>query len=223
MSDKCTNPELGALLHAYELGALDDDDTERFEMHTMECRFCYNELVEFTAYTESLRRSRLPRELARGEEAPQTRGWRDYLWPESPLLLRPVLLLVVIVALIYPAYLGLTFDADTPETTGPVQMIHFSPTRSGASNTLTLSQGNEAIIDYSFGGAVAGHRYQVAVRGDNGEEVLTYSGVCSRDGIERGCVKLSLKDMTLGIYTLKVTDPDNPEAPTQEYPFRVVE
>ena len=40
---ECINEDVGRLLHAYELGQLDENDCERFEEHLMECDYCFEQ------------------------------------------------------------------------------------------------------------------------------------------------------------------------------------
>ncbi len=40
---ECIDKEIGKLLHAYELGQLNDQEIELFEEHLMECNYCYDE------------------------------------------------------------------------------------------------------------------------------------------------------------------------------------
>ena len=44
-SIRCSDPEVGVLLHAYELHILSCADVERFELHLMGCERCVREAV----------------------------------------------------------------------------------------------------------------------------------------------------------------------------------
>ena len=39
---ECINPKVGQLLFAYELGALPEEEVEKFELHLFECEYCLN-------------------------------------------------------------------------------------------------------------------------------------------------------------------------------------
>ena len=43
----CINSKIGSLIHAYELNALNEENCEKFELHLMECEFCFNEIKRF--------------------------------------------------------------------------------------------------------------------------------------------------------------------------------
>ena len=51
----CTKPNLGDLLAAYELGALEGPDQARFEAHMEECPACQEELYLGAPASEALR------------------------------------------------------------------------------------------------------------------------------------------------------------------------
>ncbi len=225
MMKRCIDQELGAMLHAYELGALGEEDVERFELHTMKCEFCYSEIASFDQYTEAMRQSVLSGELADQAVSPEPesgRLWR-YLWPRAPLLLRPALLLLALLALIYPAYLGLVPDSDVSEQARAVQMIRFSPTRTTQTNSFGSGSGQDGVISYSFEGAIAGKEYEIVVLADDSSVVAWYTEVCTTDHIGRGDILLPLTRMNPGTYRLMISDPSDSTAHPQEYYFRLAE
>lgn len=54
----CTNPELGSLLHGYELSTLSESDAVRFEDHLVECGYCVQQLSAPSAFPPMLSRYR---------------------------------------------------------------------------------------------------------------------------------------------------------------------
>ena len=52
---ECTDPKLGDLLAAYELGLLAGPDQARFETHLNDCPACQEELYQGAPTAESLR------------------------------------------------------------------------------------------------------------------------------------------------------------------------
>jgi tetratricopeptide (TPR) repeat protein len=52
---KCIEPKIGEMLHAHELGMLSDEDRARFEMHLMECDYCFEQARSFIAEAEQLK------------------------------------------------------------------------------------------------------------------------------------------------------------------------
>ena len=72
---KCKDPKLGALLHAYELNALSQEDTERVEIHLLGCEHCFHQLSNFELEASLLSSSDEVKELITGatrEEYPQS-------------------------------------------------------------------------------------------------------------------------------------------------------
>ena len=55
---KCIDPKIGNLLAAYEAGMLDDAEREQFELHALECRWCNQQLQEFSRGARLLRSDR---------------------------------------------------------------------------------------------------------------------------------------------------------------------
>ena len=51
----CTNPDLGDLLSAYEMGLLEQKDQTRFETHLVECPVCLEDLYDGAVASEALR------------------------------------------------------------------------------------------------------------------------------------------------------------------------
>ncbi len=44
---KCSNTNIGKMLHLYELGLLSEEDLQKFELHLLDCDFCYNNVQKF--------------------------------------------------------------------------------------------------------------------------------------------------------------------------------
>ncbi|MBN1212770.1 MAG: tetratricopeptide repeat protein [candidate division Zixibacteria bacterium] len=52
---ECTDKKLGAKLYAFELGLLNDEEREEFEIHLIECPFCKNRASKFSEAAELIR------------------------------------------------------------------------------------------------------------------------------------------------------------------------
>jgi hypothetical protein len=111
---RCIDPDLGALLQPYELHALSDEDTERFRIHLLECQYCFEQFKNFQLESGLLRSDQEVREQVRRaatrsgakSESHFALLWR-MLWPKVPLPLKPVLLYVLLLLLVVPAYRGM--------------------------------------------------------------------------------------------------------------------
>ena len=55
MSDKCTDPRIGKMLHNYEMGILSEAEESEFELHLYSCEYCLNRLEKFDATARHLK------------------------------------------------------------------------------------------------------------------------------------------------------------------------
>lgn len=169
--NKCSSPEIGRLLHAYELNHLSQEDVERFEVHLLGCEYCFNELSSFEQAAEIVATDpdvrRVLREAALEETANESawaRLW-GYLWPNTNLVLKPAVTYVAILLLVYPAYLGLyktvsTEDKDAGKVR-PVQTLILSPILS--TSAVVTSTDKDLLINFAIPGAEPGRSYRVVV------------------------------------------------------------
>ena len=225
---KCTNPEAGDLLHAYELNALSEEDTERFEIHLLECEHCFEQLKSFEREASLLTTDEGVKELI-GEFAtegyPQAESflkklWR-YIWPETPLLFKPALAYLLILLLIIPAYRGLM--RLTKDSIRPVdQTILLTPLRSTEEATFEIGRGGDGEISFVFEDAVAGQSYQVAIESEDGRVVYKNDTFREFDAHKTGRLILPLVKMKPGGYRLVISDPRaEPPLNRKEYNFRI--
>ena len=115
---RCTDPDSGALLQAYELHALSDEDTERFRIHLLECEYCFKRFKSFQLESGLLRSDQGVREQVRraaaGRPVPPESLFAHLgraLWPRTPLPLKPALLYLLLLIMIIPAYHGMVMLA----------------------------------------------------------------------------------------------------------------
>jgi tetratricopeptide (TPR) repeat protein len=55
---QCKNPDIGRLIHHYEMGQLDDTDRDRFEDHLLDCDYCADEVERMEPVAVGLRANR---------------------------------------------------------------------------------------------------------------------------------------------------------------------
>jgi hypothetical protein len=228
---KCTNLELGALLHAYELKALSDEDVERFEIHLLECEHCFEQLKSFERVANLLSSDEEVKELIREssiEEYPYPESflkklWR-YIWPEMPLLLKPALAYILILLLIIPAYWGLreVTKPGTETEIGPVQNINLTPSRSTGDDVLHISLRKDGLISFVFVAVIVGNSYHVIIEAKDGKVVYKNDSFREFDRYGTGRLRLPLAKMKPGYYRLVISDPrGKPPLNRQEYTFRI--
>jgi hypothetical protein len=224
---KCKDPKLGALLHAYELNALSEEDTERIEIHLLECEHCFNQLNSFEQEAALLRSDDEVKELiteAARERHPQTesllkRFWR-YVWPETPLVLKPALAYLLILLMILPAYHGV--KELTEDKIRRVQTINLLPDRSPQGDAFKTSVGSDGLLRFVFRGATAGQAYDLTIESEDGTVIFRDKAFDSFDEYGAGQLLVPLASMKPGNYRLVIIDP-RAEAPLnkQEYSFGI--
>ncbi len=210
MSKKCSDSAIGALRHAYELGALSVEDIEKFEIHLLECEACYEEVVQFeTAATLMRTDAEVRREVREAIDGTkrQTSLVRDllrYLWPETPLVLKPAVSFFVMALLIYPAYLGMRGDGDTGLR--EIQSVSLIPSRSGATASFQVSSDQDGLVTFVFPGAVVGKMYHLVVETSEGSEIMSIDNFSGFDEYETGRIVIPLGRLDEGTYRLVIAD-----------------
>jgi hypothetical protein len=234
MMEKCIDPEIGLLLHAYELHALTEEEEQRFEIHLLECQYCLQEFKAFETESVLMNRSAVLQDALRGLEAePRRKTIWSKLWPEVPVLYRPALAYLLLLLMVYPTYRGLVLRQQGPEvrpeaTAGelvrPVQKIDLVPARSSETKSFKLGAEPEGIINFVFRGAKPGESYQVVIETEEGKIIQQVKGYRNFDRNGTGTLSVSVRQMKAGTYFLTITDPRG-EFPgnTQEYAFVIEE
>jgi hypothetical protein len=223
--ETCTNPEIGALLHAYEIGALPEEEADRFERHLLECDFCYERAESFAREAADLRDDEYLRGMAakavRGREKRKHVALRQLLWPDHPLPARPLLLFIVILALIYPAYLGL-FQRTDRSIMG-VQTIYLVPTRSSSISTLYRSDGRDGVLSFVFDSYRPGDTLVVEIATEAGKQIYLDRSFTYVDRYGNGSIFFPSTMMKPGKYVVEVSvKHDTQAAEKQRYSFSIV-
>ena len=224
----CREPEIGALLHAYELDILPAVDIERFEIHLMHCDACRQAVADFERHALALRASSEARQLAsQGAAVREDRSRRDSgiwarLWPKAPLLLRPGFLYTAIVILLLPAALGLSHLVTSDDRSRTVQLIRLLPNRALTDNTLHLNSNADGVVSFGVANARPGARYDVSVLSDNGVELGRWRTESVSDSQAVLSVLIPRKDMIEGVYRLTVTESDGAgKSPVAEFRLKI--
>ncbi len=228
MTKQCNAPELGAMLHAYELGALSEEDTERFELHTMTCEFCFGEVASLEEHSIVLQNSDSVQQLV-ARTAPETdrsrsSGLLRYLWPDAPMIFRPAVTLLLVVLMAIPAYLGLrVLTSDSPEIRS-LQAIRLTSTRSVGRNILSIGSGLDGAIGFAVPECAENQPYEVAVT-DEQDAVIVHLDACTMID-ERGMGEIVFPHnlMKVGTFHLAVTCSDSgSDTDALEYTFVIKE
>jgi hypothetical protein len=224
----CRDLKVGALLFAYEIGALLPEDEERFDRHLLECEHCFERVRSFKEYSDMLRADEEVRESIFGEEisfaeTPEDRGnfWR-HLWPPIPLPFKPALLYLVILILLYPAFNGMI------EETGPafeqVQTISLSPFRATGQESFSMSGSRTGIISFHYPGAKVNGLYTVVITDADETIVFSNTAFTAFDKFETGWLAFPSELMRPGSYRLEVYASANGSANVKQiYLFDITE
>lgn len=224
---RCKDPKLGALLHAYELNALSEEDTEKVEIHLLGCEHCFRQLTDFERETTLLSSDHEVREIiaeAAGEEYPRSesllkRFWR-HVWPETPFVFKPALAYLLILLMILPAYRGLKRLAS--DRIRPVQTVNLVPDRSSSGDVFKISAGSDGLLRFVFRRAVDGQAYELTIESEDGAVVFRDAAFVGFDEYGVGQLLLPITGMNPGNYRLVINDP-RAELPLsrREYSFTI--
>lgn len=218
---KCIDASIGTMLHAYELKLLSEEDVHRFETHLIHCEYCFAKVQEFGPYATALHTGPEAQEAMQGfgkqtDESPGRVGWRD-LWSTRPVLLSPALLAIVILALLYPAYLGLFESASVPVQS--LQAIRLVPDRSG-NNRIDVQK--DVVITFVFEDAEPDRKYQIQLTDSSGVMLYETDSYTDFDKYGTGVLFVPRTLMSGGEYRLLIVDPASTvRSNTAEYIFTV--
>ncbi|MFH1891551.1 MAG: hypothetical protein ABIK83_02590 [Candidatus Zixiibacteriota bacterium] len=226
---KCLDPKIAGLLHGYELDGLLEDEVELVEIHLLKCEHCFNELMSFERETALLTsdddvRVQI-REAAEEENSEPVsflrRLWR-YIWPEAPVVFRPVLAYLIILLMIFPVYHWIEHSRE--ERIRPVQTIGLFPDRSSADDAFKISLGDDGLLSFVLRGASADESYRVVIQSDDGRVIFRDNAFNGFDEYETGRLLLPLSKMISGTYWLIITDLGAGSTPvSRRYSFSIQE
>lgn len=224
----CTDPDCGAMLHAYELGTLVPNDAERFEIHLLGCPDCFEEAQQFSWQSELIRSDRtLWEDLATGSSDPvSTRGRfkkiLTLLWPDAPILFRPAVALIVLLLMLLPALRGLRMLFG--EQIRSAVAVVLVPTRSAEQNQFAVPADRPIVVSFVYERAVHGRTYTVEIRRAGEAAFMHRSTFDDFDQWETGRLLFPSGTLTPGVYQLTISDPSvAPPAGRQEYRFSVTQ
>jgi len=209
MNRECIDPKIGSMLHAYELGSLSDSDLENFEIHLMECEFCFKEVSEFEAKSQILLKDNdVQREVS--DATAKSGHLKDYLWPDCPLIFKPAIAIFLILLLIYPAYLGISQNGN--ENVRAVRSLSLFPTRSGDVEEISLNSKTDFVLSFAFPDAVERQAYSVDLRDDSGNIIYENESFTGFDRFKMGSILISSEILHSGTYRLIISDSDSTAA-----------
>lgn len=208
---KCIDSEIGTMIAAYELKLLTDEEDIGFEQHLLQCDYCFAKVKSFEGVAKALRDKSEVKEIVSLEAASlktkvtKLDVLRAYLWPKFPLLLKPAVLLVFVVALLFPAWNGLILpDGDSIKQ---VETISLVPIRS-SSDFASVSKLESLVIKFVYQGAIPGKGYMVSLTNERNEIVFNYDSFRGFDKFGSASLMVPTSILSSGNYELKITDPE---------------
>jgi hypothetical protein len=224
--NECTEPGIGRLLHAYELGILSEDDQIRYERHLLACESCSAKVQRLLEVGRLLRSTGLTELAATAgapdEGPPESRLasiWR-YIWPKAPVPFRPALLFLILLILAYPAARGLF--SPLQQRIERVQSISLFPNRSQQIEAVKLEDHFDVLMTFVYDECLPGHGYEIVIAHESGEVLYRQTGYRGFDEFGTGRLLIPSELLKDGRYRVIVTDPERDSSGIQEYRFSVV-
>nr|MBN2278292.1 zf-HC2 domain-containing protein [candidate division Zixibacteria bacterium] len=222
-ADNCTDPETGRLLHAYELGLLSEEERDRFETHLIGCRFCHDQLVRFAPRGVLLKANdkvaETTRRILQEDHLPAGRRLWKHLWPDRPIILRPLISLIIILLLLWPAYRGLF--QNPAEDARPVKEITLIQTRSNQVISFRLKADQNAILAFRYPEGEPGQTHSIRLTKEDSTVIFNSDTFDSFDNFETGRLLLPGGIITPGEYILSVRKSGRPQNSPVRYYFRI--
>ena len=226
MSDKCTDENVGRLLHAFELGMLSQEESESFINHCLVCEYCSRQLADFQPAAEILTNDpQVPavlegRRHGKDRTGVPNRTLLDFLWPDFPLILRPGILILALLLLSYPAYMGVAGRGQ--RGVSPLQSVELAPQRASQAVKLETEPKTDVVLSFLYPGARKDGEYQLSLSYE-GSKLYQDSHFAGFDSFGVAHILLPSKLVRPGQYHLVVED-NQGSAQTQklEYKFTLM-
>jgi hypothetical protein len=217
MNNQCIDPEIGILLHAYELKLLDEENATRFEMHLLKCRYCFEEVQLFSEESDILHADNKIKKLTAKEASPGfvKRLWR-YLWPETPIIFRPAVGILTILLIAVPAWF--VFHGTGEKQVRPIYTIALVPLRSAPESEYKLSSGADVLLNFVYENAAPQKKYRIVIMDKSGQEFYRNDSFTGFDKYGAGQLLVTRNSLKAGIYHMIIEDPqDSSNLNRQEY------
>ena len=207
MSEPCSETRMKALLHAYELGMISDEEKDAFEAHLLDCEDCFQQVKEFMpratllAVSPSIKKQLEASFAGEKREGSIWRKLQQVLWPEGlPVVLKPAALVCVMLLMLYPAYLGIVGSPGNQVVT--VQEIGLVPTRS--IQTFTVEPDQDVVLSFVCPGIIAGQTCTVTLYNNSGDVIHQEDDFSGIDSFSVGRLMIPHRLIAPGKYRLSL-------------------
>lgn len=205
--ERCIEPKLGKNIAAYELQLLTEEESMQFELHMMNCDYCLRQVKDFDETALTLRKSTRARKLVARSVSPNLgrlsgikASWR-YLWPDTPLLLKPAILLFSILLMIYPTFVGIGLKGRN--NIRLVQSISLMPTRS-VTKIFYLTSDKDIVITFISPEASLGSFHKVSLRSADSSIIFSDQIYTEIDDNQVGRIIVPVSLLESGQYILEI-------------------
>jgi len=219
---KCIDERTGALLHAYELRTLSEEETGQFEIHLLHCEYCFARVSEFEKYASTIHHSDRVKEsvgrfIGRRLESPTEKtGWRRGLWPKGSILLKPGLIYILALLLLIPSIYGIGGLFDEDSEIRPLKELTLIIGRSMRGDVdgdiFRKSDASDLAIAIGYLDHVPGHKYRISITDSHGELVAQLDNLNLLDDSDQGKILLPISQMKSGKYQITIYNQTNDSA-----------
>jgi hypothetical protein len=231
---ECTNPEIGDLLHGYELNTLSEKDADKFEIHLLQCEYCFKKFKKFQQKAGLLRTDKIiyeeiGKEMPKDEETVSVLSdlWK-HLWPKGSFILKPAALYIIILLMITPAYHGtfMLMHQISHEVTQTLALLpqEYEVRDLRDANVIKKNLGGLITLTFHYPDALEGKHYRIVIEHQDGTAIYDNRGFNSFNVVNDGSLSFEASVFKPGKYILKVCDPEvDADTAVQEYRFSVAD
>ena len=203
----CNDKDKGQLLHAYELNLLSQEEKDEFEIHLLNCDYCFNEIKEFSPRGKLMVSSpEIKKALMEDEASKETHGQKikRYLWPDNlPVLLKPALLLTILII----AVISLSYN-NIYERTGMIRsakVLYLTPERASDSPEIYITENDELILNFIYLDFNPKNTYQLVLTDDQGNIIYSNTNFNDFDNYNSGRLIIPENLLNAETYRLNIT------------------
>lgn len=212
----CTNPQLGRLLHDFELELLSPEDRHRFELHLYDCAHCLHQAREFMSVSRILKYDpdahAIVKDLAgESDDVKQGRSRKQFS-PFTKLLIAAV----IVVVLAIPAYRYWL----QPDQTAVRQTLELLPARAGGSDVIYLEKGGDVEISFYVAEYFQG-RVDLIISSIAGDTLINTPGFSDFNDNGLGSITLPISMFSDSHYLLNIKPDPETGVEGRIYMFRV--
>ncbi len=226
MIDKCIEKTVGALIHAYELGLLTEEEIALFERHLLKCEHCVSRIEELSPRLQLMRRDPFVKneihhlDNVANPKQSNSVSWKQLLWPDTYFVLKPAILITVILLMIYPSYQGYIDNSES--AIGTIQVFDLLPLRSTSNTISHVSDKDNILLSFIYEGSKLGLKYRLDIKDEAGTIIFANDQFQGFDKYGKGVLFIPANLLSSGDYRLIISNPnENSLSRNQEYRFSI--